>query len=177
MTDRARLVPIEPTVRLAWILWAAFVAGMVIYAVVPHFLVLEGEPVVGLGMPSWIAAGALAVAAVFYRRWALSDRVLKRVARVGMEGRPSGGGVTGAEGRAAGGQAAEGRARVLARYALTQHIIVLAAIETIAIIGFVYALLSRDASLALPFTAAAIALALLSFPRVRETVARGEAWG
>ena len=175
MTDRTLSQAIDPIVRVAWILWVAFVLAMVVYGVVPYFLVLEGEAVIGLGTIFWTVGGALAIAAFLYRRWAFSDETLRRAAgveatpgvRTGLQPPPSLRGLT----------PGDRRLVTLARHALRHQVVALALIEAIAVLGFLHALLSRDESAGLPFVAAAMALALLSFPRVREVVERGKAWG
>lgn len=163
MTDKTLAEATDPIVRIAWILWIAFVLAMAVYGVVPHFLVLEGDPVSGLGLVFWVVGGALAAAAFLYRRWAFSDEVLKRASEADSP-------TTQLDPR-------ERRLLAVAKHALKHQIVILALIEAIALLGFLHGLLGRDESLGLPLIGGALALALLSFPRVREAMERGRAWG
>jgi hypothetical protein len=201
MTGKTLSESIDPIVRVAWILWGAFVLAMVVYAIVPHFLTIEGEAVAGIATIFWLVATALAAAAFLFRRWAFSDDALRKAVGVddlagtrmhnGETGRATGPETDATESSAAphvrtglhpqasllGLTPRDRRLVALAQYALRQQIVILALIEAIAVIGFLHAILSRDESLGLPFIAGAVALALLFLPRVREVVERGKAWG
>ena len=140
--------------------------SMVIHGVVPRFIPLEGEPMAGLDLVFWSAAGLLALGALGYRRWAFSDDALRRA--VGMT--PGSAPPTDAASR-------ERRQLTLAQLALRHQIVILAILDGISVIGLVDAILTQDPSAAFAFAGVALALALTSYPRVTEVVERSKAWG
>ena len=73
MNGSTGLTSVGSIARVARILWIAFMISMVIHGVVPRFIPLEGEPMAGLDLVFWSAAGLLALGALGYRRWAFSD--------------------------------------------------------------------------------------------------------